>query len=84
MNSEMKPVPKLLTNAKLCGAKTRAGGSCRCPAIKGRERCRLHGGRSLQGEAHGQFKHGGNTKDAIALRRAANRLTRKIKEQMNV
>ena len=29
-----------------CGAKTRSGGACQNPAIKGRGRCKLHGGRS--------------------------------------
>jgi hypothetical protein len=28
-------------------------------------RCRLHGGKSLSGEAHGRYKHGGRTKEAI-------------------
>jgi len=29
-----------------CGAKTRDGGMCQNPAIGGRTRCKLHGGRS--------------------------------------
>ena len=29
-----------------CGAKTRAGGVCQNPAIGGRNRCKLHGGKS--------------------------------------
>jgi len=29
-----------------CGAKTRAGGACQNPAIGGRNRCKLHGGKS--------------------------------------
>ncbi|MFP6704445.1 MAG: HGGxSTG domain-containing protein [Alphaproteobacteria bacterium] len=29
-----------------CGAKTWAGGACQNPAIKGRSRCKLHGGKS--------------------------------------
>jgi hypothetical protein len=32
--------------APRCGAKTRSGGACKCPALKGRARCKLHGGRS--------------------------------------
>jgi hypothetical protein len=27
-----------------CGAKTRGGGSCRAPAVRGNRRCRMHGG----------------------------------------
>lgn len=29
-----------------CGAKTRAGGSCRWPVVAGKRRCRFHGGAS--------------------------------------
>jgi hypothetical protein len=29
-----------------CGARTRAGGSCKAPALQGKERCRMHGGLS--------------------------------------
>lgn len=33
-------------NAPRCGARTRQGGCCLAPAIRGRQRCRMHGGRS--------------------------------------
>ncbi len=29
-----------------CGARTRAGGTCKAPAVWGKERCRMHGGLS--------------------------------------
>lgn len=32
--------------APRCGARTRRGTACQCPALRGRRRCRLHGGRS--------------------------------------
>src|SRR5262249_56673345 len=32
--------------APRCGAKTRRGTTCLCPAIRGRRRCKLHGGMS--------------------------------------
>jgi len=41
-----------------CGAKTRAGGYCKRPAMKTNGRCRLHGGAALRGVAQPQFKHG--------------------------
>ncbi|MDD2898395.1 MAG: HGGxSTG domain-containing protein [Desulfuromonadaceae bacterium] len=50
-----------------CGAITRAGGSCRQPAMKN-GRCRLHGGKSLSGKAHGRYRTGKHTKEAIVLR----------------
>jgi len=34
------------TKAPRCGARNRPGNPCQCPAIRGKRRCRLHGGRS--------------------------------------
>lgn len=72
--------PGLLTNATLCGAKTRAGSSCRCPALRGKSRCQRHGGRStgVSGERNGAWKGGHYTNEALALRQAASRLLREI------
>ena len=75
--------PKLLTNAPLCQARTRAGTSCRCPAIRGRKRCRLHGGRSTgapKGKANGNWKHGGETNEAVALRKQARKLLMELRQ----
>jgi len=36
-----------LWRAPQCGATTRVGAPCQCPAMRGRKRCRLHGGLSL-------------------------------------
>ncbi|PNE11640.1 MAG: hypothetical protein CR217_07655 [Beijerinckiaceae bacterium] len=33
-----------LRRAPRCGATTRVGAPCQCPAMRGRKRCRLHGG----------------------------------------
>src|SRR5947209_5999593 len=47
--------------APRCGARTRAGKSCRRPPIRGRKRCRLHGGLSPgapHGPKNGNFKNG--------------------------
>jgi hypothetical protein len=55
-----------------CGAKTRAGGSCRSPAVRGKRRCRMHGGAPGSGASRGNQnarKHGLFTGDAIAERR---------------
>jgi hypothetical protein len=46
-----EPAPKRRGNPNLglaprCGARTRAGCPCRAPAIRGKLRCRMHGGRS--------------------------------------
>jgi hypothetical protein len=57
--------------APRCGARTRAGGACQCPAIRDRKRCRLHGGRSPgapKGRGNGNFKDGTFTAEAIQER----------------
>jgi hypothetical protein len=63
-----------LTNlraAPRCGAKTRAGGACQCPAIRSRKRCRLHGGRSTgapNGPGNGNYRDGTFTAEAVQER----------------
>ena len=49
-----------------CNAKTRSGGQCKRNSLLGKNRCRLHGGMSLSGEAHWNYRHGHRTKEAIA------------------
>ncbi|HEY8033335.1 MAG TPA: HGGxSTG domain-containing protein [Methylocella sp.] len=51
---------------------TRAGTPCQCPAMRGRTRCRLHGGLSPgapRGDRNGNFKDGAWTAEAIEERR---------------
>lgn len=43
---------------KLCGAKTRSGKPCKAKPVWGMVRCRMHGGKSLRGYAHPNYKHG--------------------------
>ena len=62
---------KNIRAARRCGAKTRAGDVCRCPAVRDRMRCRLHGGRSTgapKGRANGNFATGDFTAEAIQER----------------
>ena len=47
-----------------CGAKTRSGGSCKKSPLSGKLRCRLHGGLSLGGKDHWNYKHGQCTVEA--------------------
>lgn len=44
--------------AMVCGAKTRSGAACKNRPVTGKQRCRMHGGTSLSGEQHWNFKHG--------------------------
>jgi hypothetical protein len=51
-----------------CGAKTRSGGACRAPAVRGKRRCRMHGGAPGSGAPQANRnvrKHGRFTGDAI-------------------
>ena len=60
-------------NAPRCGARTKSnnGNPCRCPAIRGKARCRIHGGAIGSGAPLGNvnaLKHGNSTAVAKALR----------------
>jgi len=59
--------------SKICGAKTRSGHSCRSSPVRGKSRCRMHGGAAGSGAppgpANGNWKHGLFTKEAVAVRR---------------
>ena len=71
-----------------CGAKTRAGGACRAPAVHGKKRCRMHGGATGSGAPRANQnarKHGLFTRDAIEERRRIQALlgeARKLLEAM--
>jgi len=41
-----------------CGAKTRNGTPCKAPKVKGRNRCRKHGGATPRGAKSPHFRHG--------------------------
>jgi len=45
-------------NYRICGAKTRSGRPCQKPPIDGRNRCKNHGGKALQGKDSPRYKHG--------------------------
>lgn len=54
-----------------CGARTRAGTLCRSPAVKGKRRCRMHGGAKGSGAPKGNqnaLKHGTYTEAALRQR----------------
>ena len=46
-----------------CLANKHSGGLCQNNAIKGRERCKFHGGMSLRGEQHWNYQGKGCSKD---------------------
>ena len=68
------PAPKTrpMLASPRCGARTRTGGSCRAPAVRGKRRCRMHGGTTGSGAPRGNRnarRHGLFTVEAIAERK---------------
>ena len=66
--------PWQLRLAPRCGARTRRGSSRQSPTVRGRTRCRLHGGAkgsgAPSGSRNGNYRHGQGTRAAIAERKA--------------
>jgi hypothetical protein len=56
---------KIGENAKRCGAFTRAGTPCKNARIEPAGRCRMHGGASIRGVAHPNFKTGRFARDLL-------------------
>ena len=71
-----------------CGARIRSGGSCRSPAVRGKRRCRMHGGAPETGAPRGNRnarKHGRFTRKAIGERKQIEALlgeARKLLQEM--
>lgn len=75
MNQDVANRLRQIRSAPRCGARNRAGQPCQCPAIRGRMRCRLHGGLSPgapKGQANGKYTDGYFTAEAVAERRWIN------------
>ena len=73
-----------------CGAKTRAGTPCKNPAVRGRRRCRMHGGKSTgaktpEGRAKLRalhLKHGRSTTAAKAEAKRRAQIGREIRAEL--
>ena len=69
-----------------CGARTRRGTACLKPALKGKTRCQLHGGKATgartkagrQNLSTAQLRHGKYTKDKLAAQRHAAEVGRRV------
>jgi hypothetical protein len=87
MSDHIRPTAPMLASPR-CGAKTRSESACRAPAVRGRQRCRMHGGAQGSGAPKANQnarKHGLFTGDAIAERRQIRALlgeARKLLEGM--
>lgn len=65
-NNPIQREPANLASAPRCGAKTRSGAPCRSPAVRGRQRCKMHGGTN-KGAPKGNrnaWKHGNHSAEA--------------------
>src|SRR5262245_3791551 len=85
INDPMHPTnePSCLRSARRCGARTRSGRPCSSPAVRGKARCRMHGGAKgsggPRGERNGNYRRGHYTKEKLeelAMLHAKLRLTR--------
>ena len=68
-----------------CGAKTRTGKPCQSPIVRGRKRCRMHGGARGSGARPGNrnaLKHGFYGAEAVAERRRIRALMADLETQL--
>ena len=72
-----------LGRANRCLASTRTGTPCQSPAVRGKRRCRMHGGAlgsgAPTGVRNGAYKHGESSKEQRAKRRLILELIRAMK-----
>jgi hypothetical protein len=73
-----------MAKAPRCGAKTRAGHPCKQAVVRGRARCRMHGGAigsgGPRGDCNGNFKHGlWTTRETQEMRRTTLKKVREIR-----
>lgn len=71
--------------APRCLAKTRQSTLCQSPAIRGKRRCRLHGGAKGSGAPEGNknaLKHGKYTAEALERRRDITKMIRETRGLM--
>jgi hypothetical protein len=72
-------------SAPRCGARTRRGTLCQCPAVANRARCRLHGGLSPgapRGPRNGRYVSGYYSQQAIEDRRKLRILIRQMRRTL--
>ena len=73
--------PMHVLSSPRCGAKTRTGAPCQTPAVKGKRRCRMHGGNSPGAPKGNQnaLKHGIYTARAVAERNELRELMQEMR-----
>jgi hypothetical protein len=79
--------PSRMNQAPRCHARTRSGNPCRSPAVRGRHRCRMHGGAFGSGAPMGNQnarRHGRYTREAIAERQLIRALLRETRDLLEL
>ena len=72
-NKPVQPEPSVLAEAPRCHARTRSGAACRSPAVRGKKRCRMHGGAAGSGAPKGNsnaMRHGARSAAFLAMVKA--------------
>jgi hypothetical protein len=76
---------KAMLGSPRCGAKTRSGKPCMSPAVRGKKRCRMHGGAKGSGAPignHNALKTGLHTRTMIEQRRQVGQLIRQSRKTL--
>jgi hypothetical protein len=71
MNQDLANPKTPVCDVPLCGARTRSGATCQCPAMPN-GKCRIHGGLSPgapRGTANGSYRDGYWTREAVEERK---------------
>lgn len=78
----MQSVQAARTEAPRCLARTRSGGECQSPAVKGKRRCRMHGGTNPGAPIGNRNarKHGGYSAKAIEAVRYLKAIARLVRD----
>lgn len=74
----VNPMHKAHAALRCSATSKRSGDACRAPAVNGWKVCRMHGagGGAPRGPAHGQYRHGNFTCEAVERRQAVSELLR--------
>jgi hypothetical protein len=90
LRAEPKHWPRSLAECRKCGARARnrGGAPCRAPAVRGKRRCRLHGGGrgsgGQLGPKNGAFRHGKFTQEAAEVSKFFREMARDGEELLAV
>jgi hypothetical protein len=82
MKVDADPMHKAHAAPRCTARSKRTGKPCRAPAVSGWAVCRMHGARggARQGPDTPNWKHGGRSGEAVALRKLANALGREARK----